>query len=78
MGHGVDSDLVLVIGLVIAALTFPAIVSAFSRVAPPRGATVAAAIGGAMIVVAVTQNPGGYRMQDIPKVVARVVDHYLR
>ena len=72
-----DTDLVLVLGLAIAALTFPAIVSAFSRGAPPRGATVAAAIGGAMIVVAVTQHPGGYRMQDIPKIVARVADRYL-
>lgn len=72
-----DTDLVLVIGLAIAGLTFPAIVSAFSRGSPPRGAAVAAAVGGAMIVVAVTQHAGGYRMQDIPQIVARVADHYL-
>jgi hypothetical protein len=73
----VDTDLVLVIGLVVAALTFPAIVSAFSRGSPPRGAAVAAAIGGAMIVVAVTQNPAGYKLSDVPQIVARVVDRYL-
>ncbi len=72
-----DTDLVLVIGLVVAALTFPAIVSAFSRGSPPRGAAVAAAIGGAMIVVAVTQNPAGYKLSDVPQIVARVVDRYL-
>ncbi|MFN0115240.1 MAG: hypothetical protein ACKVPY_11240 [Paracoccaceae bacterium] len=72
-----DTDLVLVIGIAVAALTFPAIVSAFSAGRAPRVATIAAVIGGAMIVTAVSEHPGGYRFQDLPQVVVRVADRYL-
>jgi hypothetical protein len=73
----VDTDLILVLGLAVAALTFPAAVSAFSRGLPPRGATVAAVVGGVLIVLAVTQHPGGYNFEDVPHVMAKVADRYL-
>ena len=72
-----DSDLLLVIGIVVAVMAVPAVISAFGAGRPPRAATIAAAVGGAFIVTAISMHPGGYRAQDIPGITARVIERYL-
>ncbi len=67
------ADVLFVIGLVVAGMSLPAMISAFSKSEPPRVAAVAAVIGGALVVAAITMHPGGYRAQDIPAVVGRVL-----
>ncbi len=72
-----DSELLLMIGLVVAVMAIPALISAFGASRPPRAAAVAAAIGGALIVIAISLHPGGFRAQDLPEIAARVIDRYV-
>jgi hypothetical protein len=67
----------LVIGLVIAVLTLPAIASALSEGRAPRSASIMVLIAGVLIVVALQNRPGGYTLSDIPNAFVRVVDRYL-
>lgn len=73
-----DSDLILVIGLVLVALGIPALVSAFSESRSPRAAAAAFVLGGGLIAYAVMTNPGGYQIGDIPGVVMAVVADLIR
>ena len=73
-----DSDLLLIAGLVAGLLSVPAMISAFSGGRPPRAAMVAATIGGALVLVAITTRPEGYRAQDIPEIALSVIARYLR
>ena len=73
-----DSDLILVTGIVIGALAIPSLISAFSESRPPRAAAVLFLIGGTMIVVALTQTAVGYSVGEIPDVFVRVIGRYLR
>lgn len=73
-----DNELLLVIGCVVAFLSIPAMISAFGAGRPPRAAAIAAVVGGGLIVLAHVNHPGGFRMQDLPDIAARVVDRYVR
>lgn len=73
-----DPDLLFVVGCVVGVLTIPALLSAFSEGRPPRVAAIMVLIAGTLIVVAVTQRPGGYMMADIPDAFLRVISRYLR
>lgn len=72
-----DPDLMLVIGLVIAVLSLPAIVGALSEGRAPRAASIMVLIGGGLIVIAIGQNPGGYPISEIPDVFIGVLGRYL-
>jgi len=74
----IDSDVLLVGGLLIAAFAIPAAFSAFSESRPPRAAAVALALGAVLIAWAVLQRPGGYAPDQIPAAFARVVARLLR
>lgn len=65
-------DLILVIGVVVLGLAFPAMVGAFSRGAPPRAAMLAIFAGGVMIVYANASRPGGYSVAEMPQVFLKV------
>jgi len=67
------TDLILVLGVGILALAFPAMVGAFSRGAPPRVAMLAIMIGGGMIIYANATRPGGYSVEQMPALVAEVI-----
>lgn len=68
-----DTDLALVVGLVIAGFSVPSILSAMSDARAPRVAAIAAIVGGGLIVYAVQTNPGGYSFNDVPQVFVKVV-----
>lgn len=68
-----DSDLLLVIGLVLAGLSIPAIISAFSEGRPPRGGAILVVVGGGLVALAMMNHPTGYAIGDLPDVFIRVV-----
>jgi hypothetical protein len=72
-----DNDLILVIGIVIGTLAIPSLIGAFSENRPPRAAAILFLIGGTLIVVALTRNPVGYAVSDIPDLFVRVIGRYL-
>ncbi len=67
------NDIYLVVGIVVLVLTVPSMVSAFVNSRVPRFAAIMLLIGGGLVVLAVTQQPGGYEFSDVPQVFARVI-----
>lgn len=72
-----DTDLILVLGIIIAALSIPPIFGAMAERRAPRAAAVLLLIGGGMIIYALQQNPTGYTISDIPDVFVRVIGSFL-
>ncbi|XDA97149.1 hypothetical protein AB1M95_13635 [Sulfitobacter sp. LCG007] len=72
-----DPDLALVIGVIVAVLTVPSILSALSDSRAPRASALTVLIGAGLIIYAVSTAPGGYRMQDLPMVFVNVAGRYL-
>ncbi len=68
-----DTDLILVIGVVTCALAIPSLLSAFSESRPPRAGAIMVLIGGVLVVLALTQKPSGYTFAQIPDVFVRVL-----
>lgn len=65
-------DLIMVLGVCIFGLSFPSMVGAFSRGAPPRGAILLIFFGGLMILYANSSRPGGYSVAEMPQLFMRV------
>lgn len=73
----IDADLFLVLGIVVAAFSIPAVLSAFSESRPPRSAAIAVLVGGGLILLAFVAKPGGYAPEQIPEAFTRVVARLL-
>lgn len=71
-----DSDLALVIGLVVAVLSVPSILSALTDGRAPRASILTIMIGGGLILYAIQNQPGGYAMADLPDVFLSVIARY--
>ena len=71
-----DSDLALVLGLALSALSVPSVISAFSDSRTPRASALTVLIAGALIVYAVRNHPGGYALDDIPDAIMHVIARY--
>ena len=73
-----DTDLILVLGIILTALSLPSLLSAFSESRAPRAGAIMLLVGGVLLAVALTQKPGGYTFAEIGnvfvKVIARVVN----
>ena len=65
-------DLIMVLGVYVMGLAFPAAVGAFSRGSPPRAAMLALFAGGVMMVYANGARPVGYTAAEMPQVFVRV------
>ncbi len=72
-----DPDLFLVIGIVIAVLTVPSLLSAYVDGRTPRAGALLVLIAGTLIVVALSNHPGGYELKEIPEAFYRVAGRYL-
>jgi hypothetical protein len=72
-----DHDLALVVGLVVAVFSIPAVISAMSERRTPRVAAIAVIVGGGLVAWAATQKPGGYRIDEVPNIVVQVVARYV-
>jgi len=73
----VDTDLLLVIGLVLTGLSIPSLLAAFSESRPPRIGAIMILIGGILIAVALTQTPRGYTFAEIPDVFLKVIGRFV-
>ena len=72
-----DPDLFFVVGLVIAGLSAPAIVSAFTEGRGPRMALALIVIGGGMMAFAINDRPNAYSFDTIPDAFVRVIGRYI-
>ncbi|MEW2912864.1 hypothetical protein [Leisingera sp. JC11] len=72
-----DTDLALILGLVIAGFTVPPVISALSERRPPRASVLTILIAIGLVTYAVMMNPGGYSVDEIPDVFFRVVGRFL-
>ncbi|WP_372611949.1 hypothetical protein [Aquicoccus sp.] len=72
-----DYDLALTIGLIIGVFSVPAMVSALSDRRAPRIAAIVMVVAGGLVAYAVTQKPGGYRVDEIPDVIVKVIARLL-
>jgi len=72
-----DSDLIFVIGLILAAFAVPPILGAIVEGRAPRAAAIVIMVGGGLIALAANQRPGGYSINEIPDVFVRVVGKYV-
>lgn len=70
-------DLYLVIGVILLGLSVPALFSAMSDNAPPRGALFMLVVAGICFVAALKMNPGGYALEDVPMAFTRVFGKFL-
>jgi len=67
-----DTDLMLTIGLVLIALAIPSLLAAWAETRAPRLGAVMLLAAAILIVLALTQKPGGYAFADIPGVMVGV------
>ncbi|TXI00087.1 MAG: hypothetical protein E6Q73_09185 [Pseudorhodobacter sp.] len=72
-----DTDLMLVVGLLICTLAIPTLLSAFSESRPPRAGAIMVLIGGVLLATALTQKPSGYTFAEVPDVVFRVIGRFI-
>lgn len=72
-----DYELILVIGLVIAAFSVPSMISAYSDSRAPRASALTVLIAGGLVIWALREIPGGVRMEDIPDMFIRVIARYV-
>ena len=72
-----DTDLALVIGIVVAAFSIPSILSALSDKRAPRASAITILIAGGLIVFAIQGKPGGYQLQQIPDIFVNVIARYM-
>lgn len=72
-----DTDLALVIGLIVAAFSIPSILSAISDRRAPRASAITVLIAGGLIVLAIQGKPGGYQLQQLPDVFLNVIARYM-
>jgi hypothetical protein len=72
-----DSDLLLVMGIVIFALSIPSLLSSWVEGRTPRVGSVIVLIAGALVVTALSRQPGGYSFGELPDVFLRVIGRYL-
>lgn len=71
-----DTDLILVIGLILGLLAIPGIMSSVSENRAPRAPILTILIAAGMITFAFVTHPGGYTLEEIPDVFYRVVGKY--
>lgn len=72
-----DSDLLLVLGIILAGFSIPSIMSAVTDGRAPRASAITILIAGGLVLYAIQAQPSGYSLQEIPDVFVRVAARYL-
>lgn len=66
------NDLSLVIGVILALLSIPSLLNAWTEDRAPRFGAIIGLTGVVLIGIAVVRNPSGYALSDIPPAFGRV------
>ncbi|MFG6624589.1 hypothetical protein [Sulfitobacter sp. 1A12056] len=72
-----DSDLAMVVGIVLTVLSIPSILSAVTDRRSPRASAITILIAGGLIVFALRENPGRYSFENLPEVFVSVAADFL-
>ncbi|MFG6530230.1 MULTISPECIES: hypothetical protein [unclassified Sulfitobacter] len=72
-----NSDLAMVMGIVLAVLSIPSILSAVTDRRSPRASAITILIAGGLIVFALRENPGRYSFENLPEVFVSVAADFL-
>ena len=72
-----NTDLFLVIGVMLGVLAIPTLLGAYSEGRPPRAASIMVLISGTLVLLAVMNQPSGYAIEDVPDAFVRVFGRYL-
>ena len=67
-----DTDLMLVTGIILGVFTIPSMLNAFSDGRAPRAAAIVVMIAGGLILLATQNHAGGYSLAELPDVFAKV------
>ena len=68
-----DTDLIIVVGIVCILLAVPALLSSWVDGSVPRAASILVLVGGVLIVVALVNHGRGYTIAEMPDVFLRVI-----
>ena len=71
-------DIYLVIGILIVGFSIPPMFGALADRRSPRVAAIVILIGGSLILLALSQKPGGYTFDEIPRAFIRVLAYFFR
>lgn len=72
-----DTDLMLVLGLILAGFSVPSILSAITDGRAPRASAITILIAGGLVLYAIQSAPGLYALDTLPDVFVRVAARYL-
>ncbi len=72
-----DTDLTLVLGLIIGGFSIPSIISAMSDGRSPRVSMIIILLAGGLILYALMTHPDGYSFSQIPDVFFGVIGRFL-
>jgi uncharacterized membrane protein len=72
-----DTDLALILGIILGGLSVPSILSAMSEARPPRVSSLLLLAGVGLIAYAVMTRPGGYRLEQIPDIFFSVLGRFV-
>jgi hypothetical protein len=73
-----DTDLALTVGIVLAVLSVPSLLSAWVDGRAPRIGAILAIVGLGLIVTALVQSPGGYEFNQVPSVMLKTVTGFFQ
>jgi hypothetical protein len=73
----VDSDLSLVVGIMLVIITIPSLLSAWTEGRPPRVGALLSLAGLALVALALMDHPGRYTFDNLPSVFGRVFARYV-
>ena len=73
-----DTDLLLTIGIILMVLTLPSLLAAWTQGRPPRFGAVMLIVGALLVVLAVTNRPSDYTVNQVPDIMLNVFARYLR
>jgi hypothetical protein len=68
-----DTDLALTVGILLAVLSVPSLLSAWVDGRAPRIGAIMVLVGLALIVTALVESPGGYEFNQVPTIMLKTI-----